>query len=52
MGIVASISAGNPAMVTCVEDERLEFQVTTYQFLKIYFQFHSKYYSTDTIVLV
>eukprot|EP00197_Chlamydomonas_leiostraca_P014632 CAMPEP_0202866272 /NCGR_PEP_ID=MMETSP1391-20130828/7292_1 /ASSEMBLY_ACC=CAM_ASM_000867 /TAXON_ID=1034604 /ORGANISM="Chlamydomonas leiostraca, Strain SAG 11-49" /LENGTH=1026 /DNA_ID=CAMNT_0049546205 /DNA_START=133 /DNA_END=3213 /DNA_ORIENTATION=+ len=25
-GIVASISTGNPAMVTCVEDERLEFQ--------------------------
>lgn len=26
-GIVASISNGYPAMVTCVEDERLEFQV-------------------------
>lgn len=26
-GIVASISNGAPAMVTCVEDERLEFQV-------------------------
>jgi hypothetical protein len=26
-GIVASISTGSPAVVTCVEDERLEFQV-------------------------
>ena len=26
-GIVASISADQPALVTCVEDERLEFQV-------------------------
>jgi hypothetical protein len=26
-GIVASISSGNPALVTCVDDERLEFQV-------------------------
>lgn len=26
-GIVASVSSGSPAMVTCVEDERLEFQV-------------------------
>ncbi|KAG2427387.1 hypothetical protein HYH02_014607 [Chlamydomonas schloesseri] len=25
-GIVASVSSGSPAMVTCVEDERLEFQ--------------------------
>jgi hypothetical protein len=26
-GIVASVSSGNPALVTCVDDERLEFQV-------------------------
>lgn len=26
-GIVASISTDQPALVTCVEDERLEFQV-------------------------
>lgn len=26
-GIVASISSGNPALVTCIDDERLEFQV-------------------------
>lgn len=26
-GIVASISSDNPALVTCVDDERLEFQV-------------------------
>lgn len=26
-GIVASITSGNPALVTCVDDERLEFQV-------------------------
>lgn len=26
-GIVASVSSSNPAIVTCVEDERLEFQV-------------------------
>ena len=26
-GIVASISSGQTAIVTCVEDERLEFQV-------------------------
>eukprot|EP00775_Hariotina_reticulata_P006408 gene6408-6639_t len=25
-GIVASVSSGNPALVTCVDDERLEFQ--------------------------
>jgi len=30
-GIVASISSDQPAMVTCVEDERLEFQVSTHQ---------------------
>lgn len=27
-GIVASISSDNPALVTCVDDERLEFQVS------------------------
>lgn len=26
-GIVASITTGSPALVTCIEDERLEFQV-------------------------
>jgi len=26
-GIVASVSSGNPALVTCIDDERLEFQV-------------------------
>lgn len=28
-GIVASISSDNPALVTCVDDERLEFQVSS-----------------------
>ena len=28
-GIVASITNGNPCLVTCVDDERLEFQVSS-----------------------
>lgn len=27
-GIVAGITPGNPTLVTCVEDDRLNFQVT------------------------
>jgi hypothetical protein len=26
-GIVASVTSGNPALVTCIDDERLQFQV-------------------------
>lgn len=26
-GIVAAVTSGNPALVTCIDDERLEFQV-------------------------